>query len=306
MGLTTKGLIGAHDRDDARRGRPPLSSPSAMPQGRCGRRSSSSATAGQSASRPTCGTCWRGRRALQASSARAALSALPTDAGDHLTGEGPSSASEFSRAANPNPDCPPALGIPEIAAHQRIGQARRRGVAGDGDRPPHVNAALRPPRLAVAAGSEAWQDPGAAPCWTAPTSCGSWGVAINALRAAYAGIARRFCRRAGKSGGNGQCSAPAVLEPSHARNVRHGSLGPPQPGMPAIRLRMQHLRMLVSPSFLRAVRSSDPVLECARALLSDPRRAFSTRFATASVLSTRRSSVRCIANLSLCSRCSSI
>lgn len=97
------------------------------------------------------------------------------------------------------------------------------------------------------------------------------GVAINALRAAYAASPAGSADEPESQAATG--NAPRRRARTQSRTQRATRVPWPAPqGMPAIRLRMQHLRMLVSPSFLRAVRSSDPVLECARALLSDPRR----------------------------------
>ena len=97
------------------------------------------------------------------------------------------------------------------------------------------------------------------------------GVAINALRAAYAASPAGSADEPESQAATG--NAPRRRARTQSRTQRATRVPwPAPPGMPAIRLRMQHLRMLVSPSFLRAVRSSDPVLECARALLSDPRR----------------------------------
>lgn len=162
-----------------------------------------------------------------------------------------------------------------------------------------MNAALRPPGLAVAAGSEAWQDPGAARAGQRPHHAGA-GSGDQCAAGGVRGIARRFCRRAGKSGGNGQCSAPAGSNPvTHAtcdtgpltrptRNARHS----------AANATPSDARQSIFPSSREILRSSSRVRSRSSFRSAS---AFSTRFATASVLSTRRSSVRCIANLSLCS-----
>ena len=162
-----------------------------------------------------------------------------------------------------------------------------------------MNAALRPPGLAVAAGSEAWQDSGAAHAGQRPHHAGA-GSGDQCAAGGVRGIARRFCRRAGKSGGNGRCSAPACSNPvTHAtcdtgpltrptRNARHS----------AANATPSDARQSIFPSIREILRSSSRVRSRSSFLSMC---AFSTRFATASILSTRRSSIWCISNFSLCS-----